>query len=202
MDRDLFFSAQTVEHPTPQAFFDALHKEFGFNLDAAARGEDETKEAFRARQTVVFHAMRTRGKSREDAKKAALKLRRYRKNNKCPAFFDEARSAFRFKWRPTANVAGRVWCNPPYGRGIGRWLARARDQLNKRIADVVVFLLPVRSDTAWWHEHIWDEEHRRPRPGVQIRFHRGRLKFGTMTAGAPFPSVVVVMKRSKVDAAS
>ena len=71
-----------------------------------------------------------------------------------------------------------VYCNPPYGRGVGEWLAKGRT------ARVAVFLLPARTDTRWWHEHA-------PHAS-EIRFLKGRLKFGGAKAGAPFPSVVLV----------
>lgn len=41
----------------------------------------------------------------------------------------------------------RVYCNPPYGRDIASWLAKAYE------AVVAVYLLPARTDTKWWHEH-------------------------------------------------
>lgn len=76
----------------------------------------------------------------------------------------------------------RIFCNPPYGNGIGNWLAKARE------ADVAVFLLPARTDTRWWHEHGLKAD--------EIRFIRGRLKFGGSKDRAPFPSVVLVYRRA------
>lgn len=77
----------------------------------------------------------------------------------------------------------RVYCNPPYGRGVGEWLAKARE------AEVAVYLLPARTDTKWWHEYAMKAD--------EIRFLRGRLRFGTAKAGAPFPSVVLVYLRKR-----
>ncbi len=74
----------------------------------------------------------------------------------------------------------RIYCNPPYGRGIGDWLAKARE------AELAVFLLPARTDTKWWHEHAMKAD--------EIRFLRGRLKFGGSKTGAPFPSVILIYK--------
>ena len=74
----------------------------------------------------------------------------------------------------------RVFCNPPYGNGIGDWLAKARE------ADVAVFLIPSRTDTAWWHEHVLAAD--------EIRFIRGRLKFAGAKYNAPFPSAVIVYR--------
>jgi hypothetical protein len=74
----------------------------------------------------------------------------------------------------------RVYCNPPYGNGIGLWLARARE------ADLAVYLLPARTDTAWWHDYAMKAD--------EIRFLRGRLKFGGHANPAPFPSAILVYR--------
>lgn len=79
-------------------------------------------------------------------------------------------------------AAERVYCNPPYGRGVERWLAKAAE------ADLAVYLLPARTDTAWWHDYAMKAD--------EIRFIRGRLKFGDAKNSAPFPSVVLVFASS------
>lgn len=75
----------------------------------------------------------------------------------------------------------RVYCNPPYGKGIGDWLKKANE------ADLAVFLLPARTDTKWWYEYAMKAD--------EIRFLRGRLKFGGSKNSAPFPSVVLICRR-------
>jgi site-specific DNA-methyltransferase (adenine-specific) len=72
----------------------------------------------------------------------------------------------------------RVFCNPPYGRGIAGWLMKARE------AECAVYLLPARTDTRWWHNYALKAD--------EIRFIRGRLKFGDATNSAPFPSVILI----------
>ena len=72
----------------------------------------------------------------------------------------------------------RVFCNPPYGPGIDKWLAKASE------AEIAVYLLPARTDTRWWHNYALSAR--------EIRFLRGRLRFGGATNSAPFPSVVLV----------
>lgn len=79
---------------------------------------------------------------------------------------------------------GVVWCNPPYGRQIGKWVERAA--LSARAGAVVVMLLPARTDTKWFHEYIYGK--------AEIRFVRGRLRFGGAANPAPFPSMVVVFR--------
>lgn len=80
---------------------------------------------------------------------------------------------------------GHCWMNPPYGRTIKHWVKKAYESSLK--GHLVVALLPARTDTAWFHEYILGK--------AEIRFLRGRLKFGNATNSAPFPSMVVVWNR-------
>lgn len=73
----------------------------------------------------------------------------------------------------------RVFCNPPYGPGIAEWLQRGLDAI------VAVFLIPARTDTRWFHEIVLPK-------AKEIRFIKGRLKFGDATNSAPFPSMIVI----------
>ncbi len=73
----------------------------------------------------------------------------------------------------------RIFCNHPYGPGIEPFLRKAPE------ADLAVFLLPARTDTAWFHDLVI------PR-AREIRFVRGRLKFDGHAQNAPFPSMVVI----------
>ena len=73
----------------------------------------------------------------------------------------------------------RVFCNPPYGPGLDKWLRRGLE------AELAVFLIPARTDTRWFHEIVMPK-------AKEIRFLRGRLKFGDAVNSAPFPSMVVV----------
>jgi phage N-6-adenine-methyltransferase len=79
--------------------------------------------------------------------------------------------------------AGVCWMNPPYGREIGRWMAKA--YRSAQAGATVVCLVPSRTDTAWWHDYATKGE---------IIFIRGRLKFGGSANCAPFPSAVVVYR--------
>jgi phage N-6-adenine-methyltransferase len=79
--------------------------------------------------------------------------------------------------------AGVVFCNPPYGREIGRWVRKAAE--SARSGATVVCLLPARTDTHWWH--CWAMR-------GEIRFLRGRLRFVGARWNAPFPSAVVIFR--------
>lgn len=98
-------------------------------------------------------------------------------NAKCPRFFTPQEDGLSQDWN------GVCWMNPPYGRGIGAWVEKAY-QTSMR-GGTVVCLLPARTDTAWWHDWCMRGE---------IRFVRGRLKFGGGKGNAPFPSAVVIFR--------
>lgn len=78
----------------------------------------------------------------------------------------------------------RCWMNPPYGREIGKWIKKA----SEGGAEIVVALLPARTDTRYFHDYIYQKEN------VEIRFLKGRLKFGDSKNSAPFPSMLVIFK--------
>lgn len=98
------------------------------------------------------------------------------------------RDALAIDWWPWGRV---FWLNPPYSK-CREFIAKAAESSLKGCT--VVCLVPSRTDTRWWHEHVWDRETHQPKAGVEIRFVKGRLTFGGAAAGAPFPSVVIVMR--------
>ena len=95
-------------------------------------------------------------------------------NAKCPKFFSPEIDGLKQQW------TGTCWMNPPYGREVGRWMRKAYE--SSLAGATVVCLIYARTDTAWWHDYAMHGE---------IRFIRGRVKFGKKNA-APFPSVIVV----------
>jgi len=74
------------------------------------------------------------------------------------------------------------WMNPPYGREIGKWIKKASEN------PITVCLIPARTDTKYFHEYIYNK------PNVEVRFIKGRLKFGGHKNSAPFPSMIVIFK--------
>jgi site-specific DNA-methyltransferase (adenine-specific) len=102
-------------------------------------------------------------------------------NAKCVRYFTRQEDGLRQPW------TGRVWCNPPYGRVIGDWVRKAWESVQSGEAEIVVCLVPARTDTAWWHDYC--------ERGEPPRFLRGRLRFGGADSGAPFPSCVVVFRQ-------
>ena len=108
-------------------------------------------------------------------------------NSKCPDYFTAQNSALTNNWR------GRVWCNPPYSKGLcSEFVSRAYTQVcRERNAELAVLLLPARTDTKMWHELIFPL-------AEEVIFLKGRLKFmdgaGLTSNSAPFPSALVVYK--------
>ena len=99
-------------------------------------------------------------------------------NALCPRYYSPEENGLSQPW------TGRCWMNPPYGREIGRWVERAFYAGSwLGTAEVVVCLLPARTDTRWWWNYVRFGE---------VRFIPGRLKFGGQKNAAPFPSALVV----------
>lgn len=102
-------------------------------------------------------------------------------NAKCRKFYTPELDGLSQPWE------GVCWCNPPYGRSIGKWVRKAFLSMANGECKVVM-LLPARTDTKWFHEYIYQN------PKVEVRFIKGRLKFGNMGGGnsAQFPSMIVI----------
>lgn len=98
-------------------------------------------------------------------------------NAKCLKFFTQVDDGLSLPWE------GKVFMNPPYGREIGKWVKKAYEESQK--GSMVVCLLPARTDTRWFHDYCLKGD---------IRFLKGRLKFGGQTNPAPFPSMIVVFR--------
>ena len=78
--------------------------------------------------------------------------------------------------------------NPPYS-DISAWCKKSYDEWQK--GKTVVMLIPSRTDTRYWHDYIMK--------ATEIRFIKGRLKFGDSKNSAPFPSAVIVFKGGQRD---
>ena len=111
-------------------------------------------------------------------------------NHKCESWYgldhpDETRrDGLAADWFQDAR-GGNIFMNPPYGKTIDLWAAKAREVALQ--GATVVCLLPARTDTRWFHNSCVD---------FDIRFIKGRLKFNDGATGAPFPSMIVIMKNN------
>lgn len=104
-------------------------------------------------------------------------------------FFDAETDGLAQSW-----AGERVFCNPPYGRDLERWVAKAVLESQERGA-LVVMLLPARTGNRWFHRHCL--------PHAEIRFIRGRVNFRKQRAVSthsrpPFDSMVVVFRPYRI----
>lgn len=153
------FGKATDEWRTPQAFFEALDAEFGFDLDVAATKDNCWKDNYIGPD-----------RQRPDRVDAL----------DCP-----------WTWLASSGRPAVCWMNPPYSL-VREFMWKAKQEAES--GATVVCLVPARTDTRWWHQCVWDSNKNQARAGVEIRFVKGRLKFGDSQNSAPFPSVVVIFR--------
>lgn len=101
-------------------------------------------------------------------------------NAKCTKYFTVEEDGLKQEWSNDV-----VFMNPPYGREIKYWVKKAYEESLK--GATVVCLIPSRTDTAYWHNYIFGK-------ADDIRFIKGRLKFGGSKNPAPFPSAIIIYK--------
>jgi len=101
-------------------------------------------------------------------------------NAKCRRHYTEKEDGLSQNWGGET-----VWVNPPYGKELPKWIQKCAQEGRKQNTTVVM-LIPARTDTKAFHEHIYGK--------AEIRFIKGRLKFKGAKTGAPFPSMLVVFR--------
>lgn len=101
-------------------------------------------------------------------------------NAKCKKYFTPDDDGLSQDWGGQV-----VFCNPPYGRKVKDWVRKCYEE-SRKPGTLVVLLVFARTDTAWFHDYVYGK--------AEIRFVRGRLKFGGQKNPAPAPSMVVVYR--------
>ena len=109
--------------------------------------------------------------------------RKSRTQVKARVHFTEDDDGLTLPWK------GIVFVNPPYGRGLARWVEKARLEVEEKRAKMVMALLPARPDTSYWHEHVVGR--------AEVYFIRGRLRFSDGGQSAPFPSALAIWGASE-----
>ena len=104
-------------------------------------------------------------------------------NRKCEKHFTMEDNGLNQSWG-----GYKVFCNPPYSQ-IGTWVEKCYREGCKDNT-VVVMLIPSRTDTKYFHNYILHRS--------EIRFVKGRLKFGDSKNSAPFPSMIVIFRGANV----
>ncbi len=97
---------------------------------------------------------------------------------------------------------GKVWLQPPYGLALRKWVPKAVHEVGCGNAELVVALLPAKTDTIWWQKYVLTQVTEEgyecesyPTKPVEIRFIKGRLTFEGFPAPAGHASAIVVWRR-------
>jgi phage N-6-adenine-methyltransferase len=104
-------------------------------------------------------------------------------NHKCNKYYTNEDDGLKQDWSGEV-----VFVNPPYGNQLRIWVKKCHEESQKPNT-IVVMLIPSRTDTSYFHDYIYNK--------AEIRFLRGRLKFGDSKNSAPFPSMIVVFNPNK-----
>ena len=102
-----------------------------------------------------------------------------KQNHKCGLYYTKEEDGLLQNWGGQT-----VFCNPPYSK-IADWVEKAYRE-SRQDHTVVVLLIPSRTDTRYFHNFIYQR--------AEIRFVKGRIRFGDSTTSAPFPSMVVIFR--------
>lgn len=102
-------------------------------------------------------------------------------NHKCEKYYTKEDDGLKQDWSGEI-----VFCNPPYGRDMTKWVRKCFNEVYAGDCKCAVMLVPARTDTRWFHDYIYQR--------AELRFIKGRLKFGESKNSAPFPSMVVVFR--------
>lgn len=107
-----------------------------------------------------------------------------KENHKCDRFYTYNENGLAQDWNGET-----VFMNPPYGGHTGKWIKKALNESNK--GATVVCLIVSSTDRSYWHDFIFPY-------ASQIRFLRGRLKFGKAKSTAPFASAIVIFDKKGI----
>jgi len=109
------------------------------------------------------------------------------------AFYKCLDAEFRFDFDPcpdnpkfdglSCDWGGHNFVNPPF-KTIAKWIKKGYEEFQK--GKTVVFFIPSRTCTAWWHDFVMKAS--------EIRFIRGRIKYEGAKFNAPFPSCIVIFR--------
>ena len=106
-------------------------------------------------------------------------------NHKCDRYFTKDQDGLKQDWSGET-----VFCNPPYGRKVGKWVQKCFQEVYQGNCKCAVLLLFANTDTKWFHDWIYHK--------AEVRFIKGRLKFGGGRVNSPKPSMVVIFRKPEV----
>ena len=113
-------------------------------------------------------------------------------------FYDNLNSEFNFTFDPCplrcsefnglkVNWIGIVYCNPPYSH-VEAWINKGIEEIKKGNAEKIVYLIPLRTDSWYWHNKILTY-------ASEVRLVRGRLRFGDKKDLAPFGVALIIFDK-------
>ena len=105
-----------------------------------------------------------------------------RQNAKCHRYYTKQENGLDQDWGSHV-----VFCNPPYGKAMALWAHKCFEASTH--GATVVLLAHARTDTRWFHDWVYGK-------AAEIRFVKGRLKFGAALHSAPFPSLVAIYRQN------
>lgn len=165
MNTEVMFSSKSNERATPQKFYDKLNDQYNFNLDSACNH-------INCKTMIWIYA--------DDWRDGLLESWSIIEPYAIPKLM--------YLWF-NSDQRSRVWCNPPYWRDLKHWVKKASEEIKQPYCDLIVMLIPARTDTKYFHEYIYNKEN------VEIQFIKWRLKFWWSKNPAPFPSMLVIFKK-------
>ena len=108
-----------------------------------------------------------------------------KENHKCERYYNKEEDSLNREW----SMKGNCWMNPPWSRELKKWVIKAYEESQK--GSTIVCLLPVRTNTLWWHKYIIDT-------GAEVRFLKGEIKFNGMERGLWMPCAIVIFRPSEI----
>jgi len=110
-------------------------------------------------------------------------------NAKAGLFFTEAENGLDSAW------FGNVWLNPPFGRDLPLWMDKCAAEIEREEVRSIYALVPARTDTIWFHEHVLPFAH-------IVYLIKGRFNFrfdeAVPGANAPFPSMLILWRKNRL----
>lgn len=167
-DQAVMFSSASTEYGTEERIWRPVVEKLGLTWDMAASHELHVLPHYATVDGLWTKHFSTPSKSRE--------------------FGDGLTATWQGK---------RVWCNPPYGRGVTeQWVKKAAmetaywgtdygsELVTQARCPIAALLLPGRTETEWFQRWV--------APNALVYFIQGRLHFVGADSSAPFPSVLAV----------
>lgn len=110
-------------------------------------------------------------------------------NHLCAAYYTKRDDALSRSWSEGCDHMV-AWCNPPYSRKVGEWLAKGAEEAAKGVTSV--FLIMARTETKWWHEYIM-------KYASEVRLVEGRIHYVDPSEprrceASPAPAAIIIFR--------